>query len=214
MENQTTKLEWYDKKWLVGLLCILFFPVGLYALWKSNTISKGWKIGVTAILAILVIIGFSDDGKENKSVNNESANTVVAATPEMTQEQKDSIAKIEAKAELENRKNQTITAYDITQQYISNEVRADENFKGKSFYVEGTVTDIKKDIMDDIYVILEGAEMLRDVQCYFDDKNTASQLEKGMKVTFYGKCDGLMMNVLMKNCKIAENLKELEKRAQ
>jgi hypothetical protein len=53
--------------------------------------------------------------------------------------------------------------------------------------------------------------MFREVQCYFDDKTTASQLEKGMRVTFFGKCDGLMMNVLMKDCKLVDNLKDLEK---
>jgi hypothetical protein len=64
--------------------------------------------------------------------------------------------------------------------------------------------------MNDIYVTLEGSEMFRQVQCYFDDKETASKLEKGMRVTFYGKCDGLMINVLMKNCKLVDNLKKLE----
>lgn len=213
METQNTTNQWYNKKWLIALLCIFFFPVGLYALWKSDNVSKGWKIGVTILIAILVIIGFSDNGKESskgEAANSSQQNTTVA----LTQEQKDSIANVDMKNEIDNRKNQTITAHDLTQQYISNEVRADENFKGKSFYVEGTVTDIKKDIMDDIYVTLDGAEILREVQCYFDDKNTASQLEKGMRVTFYGRCDGLMMNVIMKDCKIVDNLADLQKKVK
>ncbi len=41
---------------------------------------------------------------------------------------------------------------------------------------------------------------------------TASQLQKGMRVTFQGKCDGLMMNVLMKNCVLVDNLSDLKKK--
>jgi hypothetical protein len=51
--------------------------------------------------------------------------------------------------------------------------------------------------------------MFRQVQCYFDDSKTAAQLNKGMRVTFYGKCDGLMINVLMKDCKLVTNLEDL-----
>lgn len=56
------ELKWYDKTWVVILLCILFFPVGLYALWKNATISKGWKIGVTTFFA-LAIIASAGNGK-------------------------------------------------------------------------------------------------------------------------------------------------------
>lgn len=215
MELNQTSNNWYDKKWLVYLLCIVFFPVGLYALWKNQSISKFVKIGVSALIGIIVIASMNG----NKNSNSTSDATTETQTKEevkteLTQTQKDSIASEEAKTMIKEREDNTIKARDLTASYAANEVQADENFKGKEFYVEGTVSDIKKDIMDDIYVILEGDEFLRDVQCYFDDKNTASQLQKGMRVTFKGKCDGLMMNVQMKNCEIAENLSDLKKKAK
>jgi K+ transporter len=210
MDELTKQSKWYDKTWLVIILCIIFFPVGLYALWKNSSISKGWKIGVTIVIALIVIAQIGNDEKTSTTTADESTTTSNSNEKELTQAQKDSIAKTERLAVIEERKKQTISAADLTQNYIDNEVRADENFKDKEFYVEGTVNDIKKDIMDDIYVTLNGSEMFREVQCYFDDKNTASQLEKGMRVTFHGKCDGLMMNVLMKNCKLVDNLKDLE----
>jgi hypothetical protein len=68
--------------------------------------------------------------------------------------------------------------------------------------IEIAIEEIKKDIVDDIYVTLKGSDGLRQVQCYFDNKEIAAKLQKGMNVVFKGKCDGLMMNVIMKDCEL------------
>lgn len=74
MENNSTNTQkWYDKTWLVVLLCIIFFPVGLYALWKNQSISKGWKIGVTALIAIIVIANIA--GEDETSTSSTSSDT-------------------------------------------------------------------------------------------------------------------------------------------
>lgn len=65
-----TKQKWYEKTWLVILLLIVFFPVGLYALWKNTSISKPWKIIVTVFFAILVIYQIGRDKEPNLSKNN------------------------------------------------------------------------------------------------------------------------------------------------
>ncbi|MBK7957716.1 MAG: hypothetical protein IPK03_06105 [Bacteroidetes bacterium] len=73
MEQQnTTSIAWYEKNWVVVILCIFFFPIGLYALWKNSTISKGWKIGVTAIIAFIVIANI---GEKKESTSNNVAST-------------------------------------------------------------------------------------------------------------------------------------------
>lgn len=105
------------------------------------------------------------------------------------------------------RKANTISAFQLVNQYVLNEVNADENLKGKSFYVEGTIQDIAKDIMDDIYITLKGSNdefEFRAVQCYINDANRVRNLRRGQRVTVYGRCDGLMMNVLMKNCRLVD----------
>jgi hypothetical protein len=70
---------WYDKTWLVILLCIVFFPIGLYALWKNTKIGKGWKIGVTAFFALIVIANMggkkSSDPKSNEPTTGVSTTT-------------------------------------------------------------------------------------------------------------------------------------------
>jgi len=76
MESQTIEnKKWYEKTWLVILLCIFFFPVGLYALWKNSSISQGWKIGVTVFFATIVLIQLTKEEKSNSTNSNNSAAT-------------------------------------------------------------------------------------------------------------------------------------------
>ena len=54
--EETAKNKWYDKKALVIILLIIFFPVGLYALWKNNKFSMISKGVITVIVAFFVVI--------------------------------------------------------------------------------------------------------------------------------------------------------------
>lgn len=204
MEQNKTK--WYDNKVLTNILLILFFPVGLYALWKSNTIAKWWKITATIIIALIVLANLGDD---KNSGSSEISSTEQPLNIELTQAQRDSIAAVERANMIEERKNATISAGDLVSSYTSNEVAADNNFKGKKFYVEGYIESIGKDILDDIYVTLKSGDLIRSVQCYIEDQDKVAQLRKGQKITVIGECDGLMMNVLMKNCKLVTNKEDL-----
>lgn len=68
MENFNQKSNsWYEKKWAVVILCIIFFPVGLYGLWKNSSIKIGWKIGVFAFFALIIIANIADKNEGNVS---------------------------------------------------------------------------------------------------------------------------------------------------
>ncbi|MCS7001166.1 MAG: MerC domain-containing protein [Bacteroidota bacterium] len=56
LHEHSPSQKWYDKKWLVTLLLILFFPIGLYALWKSTIISKKWKIAISAAFGLAIVL--------------------------------------------------------------------------------------------------------------------------------------------------------------
>jgi len=56
---QTSK-KWYDKAWLVLLLCLIFFPVGLFALWKGKSMNMFWKIVITAVIIVVLKSKFSN----------------------------------------------------------------------------------------------------------------------------------------------------------
>lgn len=66
MSNQSQS-KWYDKIWLVILLCIIFFPVGLFGLWKNSSLHKHFKIIVTAIIAIIFIVQLASNKSDEKT---------------------------------------------------------------------------------------------------------------------------------------------------
>lgn len=68
-QNQSKK--WYDNKFVVHLLLVIFFPVGLYALWKTDTIAKWWKITATILIGLIVIANFGDGDKTPTNSNVE-----------------------------------------------------------------------------------------------------------------------------------------------
>lgn len=74
ISNSSDKNEaWYQKTWLVVLLCILIFPIGLYALWKNSKIKKGWKIFFTILILIICISNLgSDDSKTKQNQNDKN----------------------------------------------------------------------------------------------------------------------------------------------
>jgi len=97
-----------------------------------------------------------------------------------------------------------LSASKLSSDYQDNEIAADEKYKHKIILVTGYIDDIGKDITDSIYVTLsDGKEYsFSGVQCFFSDSQTsaAAKLKKGQKVSIKGKCDGLMMNVLLRGC--------------
>jgi hypothetical protein len=73
MENQT-ELKWYQKPIFVIILLIVFFPLGLYLMWKNELWTKQTRWIVTGVLALVVIAnaGKNKNGGSNNSDNIES----------------------------------------------------------------------------------------------------------------------------------------------
>jgi hypothetical protein len=98
----------------------------------------------------------------------------------------------------------TVSATQLILEYKDNEVSADQRYKGKRLRTNGIVSDIKKDILGDIYVTIgSGAEFeIPEVQAYFPDslESKAAGLRKGQELTVECNCEGLMINVQMKDC--------------
>lgn len=77
--NTPQKKKWYDRVWVVILWLVLFYPVGIYALWRNSTIpvSTLWKAGVTAIMAFLTYMIVTTDSKHTSTEPQESTPTTI-----------------------------------------------------------------------------------------------------------------------------------------
>jgi len=65
--------KWYDKTAVVVVLMIVFFPVGLYALWKNSRYTMKTKGIVTGIVALLLIIGMGAQAAARKNFEDADA---------------------------------------------------------------------------------------------------------------------------------------------
>lgn len=70
------KPKWFDSKPLVILLIFVFFPVGLYALWKNSYFSKKLKIILTILVgAVVLMIGASGEDSPSNSTTAKANST-------------------------------------------------------------------------------------------------------------------------------------------
>lgn len=100
-----------------------------------------------------------------------------------------------------------ISAVDLLAAYDENAVKADQDYKDKTLEVTGIVKSIDKDVLDDVFVTINdgGEYSFISVQCYFEDENEiakTAELKAGDEVTIVGRCDGSVVNVMLKECSI------------
>jgi hypothetical protein len=148
MENNNSNSNaWYEKTWLVVILCIIFFPVGLYALWKNSSISKGWKIGVTAIIALIVIANLGDKDKTTSATTS---------TTEVAQDEKQNLVETELPKEEVTKWQFQEDVDKMTSKIVKYaSIEANEELEFKFPYDGGSVASLtirKKDGGNDIYL--------------------------------------------------------------
>lgn len=141
-------------------------------------------IGIGGLIVLLIIIAIVSPSGEEETVT--PAAPTVTATPAPTPE----IIRV--------------TAQELYSAYEANEVAADAKYKGKVIEVSGVVDTIGKDFLGTPYVTLTsgGRYEVWGVQCMFSNKDEPqlAQLSKGETVAVRGKCDGYLVNVLIKKC--------------
>lgn len=163
---------------------IFFLPLifSWFTLRKGHT-TKAKVISFAWLVLTLAIVG-AQDGKNASSTSSRTASSAKAKPAKIMQ----------------------VNIHDILSAYQNNEIGADNRYKGKMIQVTGIVGDIKKDIMDNLYVTLgTGAQFeIPQIQAFFDSSmnKQLGQLHKKQKLTLVCRVDGLMMNVLAKDCVI------------
>ena len=101
---------------------------------------------------------------------------------------------------------QTVDASSLASSYSRNEVRADEIYKRKTFFITGEIKDIGKTITGKPYLILKGdEESYTDVQVIFErsEKDKIAELSKRNQIKAKAICDGLTLgNVILSDAEI------------
>ncbi len=146
----------------------------------KRPIYKKWWFWLLAIIVVIVIAS-SGGGSGSSGTNSSGSNQANTAPAEQAI---------------------TVTATKLYADYKANEISADNTYKGKLVEVSGTVDNIGKDILDKPYISLKTGEIIGSVQCMLDDDAIAEAgaLAEGTKVTMQGRVNGLLGNVLVKNC--------------
>lgn len=94
-----------------------------------------------------------------------------------------------------------VNSVDLTSAYLSNEVDADVEYKGRQAQIEGTVESINI-ILGQTSISLSGSDF-NFVICYLKNKNDASGLSKGQNIKIEGIIDGYGIgSVTVNNCKV------------
>lgn len=140
-----------------------------------------------ALLVVAAVISNSRD-KADMNASIRSSRVARGENPDATPENKPATASV------------TISADDLSARYEENEVAADRAYKGRRVAVSGTIDRVGKDILNTMYVVLEGSRL--DVQCMFGDEyeTALANLSKGQRVTLVGEVQGKMMNVILRDC--------------
>jgi len=101
----------------------------------------------------------------------------------------------------------SINSNQLFAEYEANDIAADKKYKGQILEVSGSVENISRDILDNIYVTLKTGEYtLFSIQCFFADdfEDRAAELRPGQYLRIRGRCDGKFGNVMLKGCIIVE----------
>lgn len=70
-------MAWYDKKWVIWLAIILFFPLGLVLMWRTSNFGMKTKVIVTAFFVLILIGSWGREPTDRTT----SSSTVRQSTP-------------------------------------------------------------------------------------------------------------------------------------
>lgn len=172
-----------------------------------------WAIVLICVFGGLIVLGvfvaiFGEPTNNNSSSSSSSiSDSSVPASGSDSSSEESSSESSESQEDVIK-----VSAYDLYAEYDANEAAAEQKYKGKLLEITGTVDDVSRDILDDLYVTLESSDdkySLSSVQCYLDEKDESTMtkvtsLSKGDTVTIRGYVDSMLFNLSVKKCIIVE----------
>lgn len=195
-------MKWYENTWIIILFLILFWPVGLFFMWKSNW-NKIAKITITAFIAMVVFVGCLGGNSDSNSTNTNQTKKEVNNTVDEDKEKKNQEEQEKKTKELEEKykpilesgklyANMTNEEGVIVEDLVKNWDTLTDEFKSKyndsKATIEKSITDYKNQKAAEEVAARAAAE-----EAAYNSGITYEQLArtpdnyKGQKVTFSGK---------------------------
>ena len=105
-----------------------------------------------------------------------------------------------------------ITVDKLIEEYLTNEIAADQKYKGRILIVVGEEAEVGRDpSVDKAYVSIGPYDSWRRVRCFFNNEDELIGIVKGQEVIVKGEClgkkkeeEGTSFAELLKNCSLIE----------
>lgn len=194
MSTSEKSKKFYEKGWFCILMLILFFPVGLFLMWRYKIFSKTARTIITVFIAIAfvgnVLLNNTADSENQESEttiqNTEKSNKVTTESQKETTEKK-----VEEKTTtaLEDDVDKTEFEYkNMTVKYLNHQIQTDAaNQECLIVYYEFTNNSDKTQTFDycfDDKVFQNGVEL---ESSYFhandETKNSGKEIKPGVTIT-------------------------------
>lgn len=206
-------MKFYQKNWFIWLCLIVFAPLGIILLWTQKKYKPFTRVILSVVFLIFFIIilptGESNEPASNNIANN-TLSTLSASESPVTQEEDPEEEPEEKPEEQKPEYEIEVTAKDLAKAFDENEIRANQNYKGKIAKITGKISDIGE-AFGQTYIVLSNEDdtfsNFVEVQCFFKDKdeiNKIAEKNKGDKTVIIGEIDGKSLNVTVSNCKFFE----------
>ena len=184
----------YEKTWFIIVMLIVFFPVGLFFMWKYSNWNKVVKIIISVIFGLMLIVSMFDGSSDDKKPVDDKQSTQQEQQVDQTEPEKED--KQEAKEEpKEEKEEETIEYTEITVDELydaleKNAVNASDAYKGGYYAVTGKLSNI--DASGDYISLTEMNDeySFNSMNCYIksdEQLERVKQLSKGDTVTVRGK---------------------------
>jgi len=97
-----------------------------------------------------------------------------------------------------------LTAKELMDAYVADEVAADLKYQDKVVVVSGKVVGKSKSLMGDIYVNLSAVRFLTGIQCVFAERyaREVAAIRTGYDVRIKGRVKGKLGNVVLRGCRV------------
>jgi hypothetical protein len=158
------------------------------------------------VLTLALVAAFTTVGRESPK-SSAASRPKLNETADVDRGQRKPEAKPIAKSLMQPDGHAFTPSY-LLNVYESNEISADQLYRGKRVFVEARVGNVGRDLLGKPYVILrnrtwEGGSRsgLRSVQAFFPDSAVPqlAHLQPGDIILLTGTCDGLMLNLFLQD---------------